>query len=57
VEQLRQMQLLMGKEFFYQNEKLLLKATHGLIYFKEMSVNEFLTQARELEKTIEGLIQ
>jgi len=56
VEQLKQIQLLMGKEFFYKNEKLLLKATHGLIYFKEMDADEFLKQARELEKSIEGVI-
>ena len=56
VEQLNQIQLLLGKEFFYKNEKLLLKATHGLIYFKEMNVDEFLKQARELEKSIEGVI-
>jgi glucosamine-6-phosphate deaminase len=55
VEQLRQIQLLMGKEFFYRNKKLLLKATHGLIYLKEMNVEEFLAQARELEKLIEGV--
>jgi glucosamine-6-phosphate deaminase len=45
----------MGKEFFYRNKKLLLKATHGLIYLKEMNVEEFLAQARELEKLIEGV--
>jgi glucosamine-6-phosphate deaminase len=56
VEQLKQIQLLMGKEFFYKHEKLLLKATHGLLYYKEMDVNEFITQARELEKTTEGVI-
>jgi len=55
VEQLKQIQLLMGKEFFYKHEKLLLKATHGLIFFKEMNVDEFITQARELEKTTEGV--
>jgi len=56
VEQLKQIQLLMGKEFFYKNDKLLLKATHGLIYFKEMNVDEFLQHARELEKTVEGVL-
>jgi len=56
VKQLKHPQLLMGKEFFYKNEKLLLKVTHGFIYFKEMNVDEFLQQARELEKSIEGVI-
>ena len=56
VEQLKQLQLLLGKEFFYKNEKLLLKATHGLLYYKEMKVEEFIKQARELEKSTEGVI-
>jgi glucosamine-6-phosphate deaminase len=56
VEQLKQIQLLMGKEFFYKNDKLLLKATHGLLYYTEMNVDEFISQARELEKTVEGVI-
>jgi glucosamine-6-phosphate deaminase len=54
VEQLEQLQLLMGKDYFYNNENLLLKAAHGLLYFKEMKVEEFIQQARELEKALEG---
>ncbi len=56
VEQLKQIQLLLGKDFFYQNEKPLLRATHGLIYYKEMDVTEFLKLADELEKAMEGVI-
>ena len=56
VEQLEQLQLLLGKEYFYNNEKLLLKATHGLLYFKEMNVEEFIKHARELEKALEGVL-
>jgi len=55
VEQLKQIQLLLGKNFFYQHEKPLVRATHGLIYFREMNVNEFLKQAEELEKSMEGV--
>jgi glucosamine-6-phosphate deaminase len=54
VEQLEQLQLLMGKDYFYNNENLLLKAGHGLLYFKEMNVEEFTQHARELEKALEG---
>jgi glucosamine-6-phosphate deaminase len=54
VEQLKQIQLLLGKNFFYQHEKPLVRATHGLIYFKELSVSQFLQQADELEKSMEG---
>jgi glucosamine-6-phosphate deaminase len=55
VEQLKQIQLLLGKDFFYLHEKPLVRATHGLIYFREMSVDQFIRQAQELEKSIEGL--
>ena len=54
VEQLKQIQLLLGKNFFYQHEKPLVRATHGLIYFRELNVDQFLKQAEELEKSMEG---
>lgn len=54
VEQLKQIQLLLGKNFFYQHEKPLVRATHGLIYFRELSVDQFLKQAEDLEKSMEG---
>ncbi|MBV5315948.1 MAG: PIG-L family deacetylase [Prolixibacteraceae bacterium] len=55
VEQLKQIQLLLGKNFFYQHERPLVRATHGLIYFRELSVDQFLQQADELEKSMEGV--
>ncbi|HET6559148.1 MAG TPA: glucosamine-6-phosphate isomerase, partial [Prolixibacteraceae bacterium] len=55
VEQLKQIQFLLGKNFFYQHEKPLVRATHGLIYIREMSVDQFLRQAEELEKSMEGV--
>ena len=55
VEQLKQIQLLLGKNFFYQHEKPLVRATHGLVYFRELSVDQFLQQADELEKSMEGV--
>ena len=57
VEQLSSIQLLLGKDFFYQNENPKIRSSHGLIFLKEMSVDEFLKSARELEKTTEGKIQ
>jgi glucosamine-6-phosphate deaminase len=55
VEQLKQIQFLLGKNFFYQHEKPLVRATHGLIYLREMSVDQFIQQAEELEKSMEGV--
>lgn len=54
VEQLKAVQLVLGKPYFYDNESPRLRATHGLLFFKEMSVEEFLQSARELEKSTEG---
>ncbi len=55
VEQLKQIQLLLGKNFFYQHEKPLVRATHGLIYMRELTVDQFIAQAEELEKSMEGV--
>ncbi|WP_075591266.1 glucosamine-6-phosphate isomerase [Labilibacter marinus] len=54
VEQLDNIQYLLGKEFFYTNANQSIRASHGLIFFKEMNVQEFLLHARELEKSMEG---
>jgi glucosamine-6-phosphate deaminase len=56
VEQLREVQLLLGKHFFYQNESPRIRTTHGLLFFKEMNLEEFLGHARELEKSMEGVV-
>ncbi|HDR89367.1 MAG TPA: glucosamine-6-phosphate isomerase [Bacteroidetes bacterium] len=53
VDQLRQTQLVLGKNFFYQHESPRIRATHGLLFFKEMNVDEFLGHARRLEETME----
>lgn len=52
VEQLDTLQLLLGKNYFYQHESPRMRAAHGMLFFKEMKVHEFLDQARKLEKSI-----
>jgi glucosamine-6-phosphate deaminase len=54
VEQFKQVQLLLGKDFFYENESPKIRGTHGMVYYKEMRLDEFLKHARELEKSVEG---
>lgn len=54
VEQFKQVQLILGKDFFYDNESPKMRSTHGMIYHKEMKPDEFLMHARELEKSMEG---
>jgi glucosamine-6-phosphate deaminase len=54
VEQLKSIQLLLGKNYFYENLHPRIRAAHGLVFFREMNVEEFLEEARELEKSMEG---
>ena len=54
VEQLKDIQLLLGKDYFYQNENPKIRSSHGMIFLREMNLEEFLTHARKLEKSIDG---
>ncbi len=54
-EQHKQIELLLGKNFFYENESPLLRATHGMVYHRELNVEQFLKEAFKLEKSVEGL--
>lgn len=54
VEQLKTVQCVLGKPFFYQNTSPRLRTTHGLLFFKEMGIDEFLESARELQKSMGG---
>jgi glucosamine-6-phosphate deaminase len=56
VQQLKTLQLLLGKNFFYQHESPRIRATHGMLFFKEMDVDEFLSHARKLEESMEGVV-
>lgn len=56
VGQLNDIQLLLGKNYFYLHERAKVRASHGLIFFRDMNVEEFLATARELEKSIEGML-
>jgi glucosamine-6-phosphate deaminase len=53
VKQLKQIQYVLGKDYFYENKLPLIRATHGFIYLKEMTANEFVSLAKDLEKAME----
>ncbi|WP_297085712.1 glucosamine-6-phosphate isomerase [uncultured Draconibacterium sp.] len=55
-EQHKQIQLLLGKNFFYQNDSPLLRATHGVIYHRELNVQQFLEEASNLGKAMENIL-
>lgn len=52
VKQLKDVQLILGKNFFYENDHPLVRATHGLIFLKEMTAMEFVDWAEEMKKRI-----
>lgn len=56
MEQHKQIQFLLGKNFFYENEHPLLRATHALVYMRELNVDDFLEEAMSLGKSVEGLL-
>ena len=43
-KQYKDIQLILGKDFFYENAHPLVRATHGLLFLKEMTVEEFLSE-------------
>jgi glucosamine-6-phosphate deaminase len=55
-EQHKQIQYLLGKNYFYQNESPLLRATHGMVFHRDLNVSEFLEEAFKMEKTMEGIL-
>ena len=55
VEQHELMELVLGRNFWYEHEHTQLRATHGLVFLKEMSVDQFLDEARRLERSMEGV--
>jgi glucosamine-6-phosphate deaminase len=54
IDQMKHIQLLLGKNFFYENKLPHLRAAHGLLFYREMDIDTFLAEARELEKSTEG---
>ncbi len=54
VDQFKEVQLLLGKDFFYQNELPTLRATHGLVLIRELGLEEFLLEADALERALKG---
>lgn len=57
VSQLKTIQLLLGKDFFYLHQDPRVRASDGLLFFKEMSVPEFLNYAGSLEKAMEAVAE
>lgn len=52
VKQYKDIQLILGKNYFYENAHPLIRATHGLLFLKEMHVKEFLAFAEEMKEKV-----
>ena len=56
VDQFKQVQLVLGKDYFYEHESPKVRATHGMVFHSEMRLDEFLKHARKLEESMEAEI-
>lgn len=56
VKQLKDIQLILGKNYFYENKSQLIRSTHGLIFIKELNVKEFGAFAEEMRKKAQSAL-
>jgi glucosamine-6-phosphate deaminase len=56
INQLHDVQLLLGKNYFYENPSPLIRSTHGLIFIKDMNVEEFIAISEEMRRRSEEAI-
>jgi glucosamine-6-phosphate deaminase len=52
VKQYKDIQLILGKNFFYESDHPLIRATHGLIFLKEMTAEGFVDLAEEMALSV-----
>ena len=57
VKQYKDVQLILGKNFFYESTHPLIRATHGLLFLKQMNVGEFLGLAMDMKNKMGELKQ
>jgi len=55
VDQYLKIKTCLGRDFFILNEHPRLRATHGLVFIKELSPEEFYKHSMELKKSTENL--
>ena len=53
IKQLQDIQLILGKNYFYENPRPLIRSTHGLIFIKDMNVEEFIAISEEMRRRSE----
>jgi glucosamine-6-phosphate deaminase len=55
VEQYQMIKTCLGRRFFNDHERPLIRATRGFVFLKRLTLNEFYKAARELRETTEAL--
>lgn len=55
VDQYQMLKTCIGREFFYEHPRPLIRATRGFVYLRRMTLEEFYANARELRKATEAL--
>lgn len=55
VEQYQQMKICLGRDFFMRHKHPRIRATHGLVFLRSMSLKEFYQRSMELRKTTENI--
>ena len=55
VEQYNTLKTCLGRSFFYEHPSALIRATRGMVFIKEMSLQDFYTHSREIKKKTENL--
>ena len=56
IKQLQDIQLILGKDYFYENPRPLIRSTHGLIFIKDMNVDEFIAISEDMRRRSEEAI-
>lgn len=54
VEQYQKIKICLGKEWFYENPSALIRATRGLVFLNELTLDQFYQNSRSLKKLVEN---
>ena len=54
VQQYHTLKTCLGREWFYEHQSSMIRATRGLVFLKEMTLPEFYERSRELRQMAEN---
>ena len=54
VDQYQKLKICLGREWFYENPSALIRATRGLVFLREMDLDEFYQSSRKLKQLLEN---